>query len=39
VHDDNVGRNPDEVLRVLQALRVDAKTPAGWQPGEAPLAV
>ena len=39
VHDDNVGRNPDEVLRVLQALRVDAKTPAGWQPGQAPLSV
>ena len=39
VHDDNVGRNPDEVLRVLQALRADAKTPAGWQPGEATLNV
>jgi peroxiredoxin (alkyl hydroperoxide reductase subunit C) len=37
VHDDNVGRNPDEILRVLQALRADARTPAGWQFGEATL--
>ena len=37
VHDDNVGRNPDEVLRVLQALRADARTPAGLaaRPGHA----
>jgi peroxiredoxin 2/4 len=39
VHDDNVGRNPDEVLRVLQALRAEARTPAGWQPGQATLSV
>ena len=29
-----VGRNPDEVLRVLDALQTNKLTPCAWQPGE-----
>lgn len=34
VTDMNVGRNPQEVLRVLNALQTDELTPCGWNPGE-----
>lgn len=34
---DNVGRNVDDTLRVLQALRTGELCPAGWRPGQATL--
>jgi len=34
VNDLNVGRNPKEVLRVLDALQTDELCPCNWQPGE-----
>ncbi len=38
VHDLGIGRNPEEVLRVLKALQESARTgevcPAGWTPGK-----
>jgi len=34
-----VGRNPDEVLRVLDALQTGELTPSGWNPGQAVLKV
>jgi peroxiredoxin 2/4 len=34
VHNLDVGRNIDEVLRVLQALQTGAQCPLGWKPGE-----
>ncbi len=37
VNDLSVGRNVDEVLRVLEALQTDELTPCGWTPGEATL--
>ena len=37
VHDGSVGRNPDEVLRVLDALQTDELCPCNWKPGEATL--
>jgi peroxiredoxin (alkyl hydroperoxide reductase subunit C) len=37
VNDDKVGRNPEEVLRVLDALQTDALTACGWKRGEAVL--
>jgi peroxiredoxin (alkyl hydroperoxide reductase subunit C) len=37
VHDMNVGRNVDEVLRVLEALQAGGLCPANWKPGEALL--
>jgi peroxiredoxin (alkyl hydroperoxide reductase subunit C) len=37
VNDLSVGRNVDEVLRVLDALQTDALTPCNWRPGEATL--
>jgi peroxiredoxin (alkyl hydroperoxide reductase subunit C) len=36
-HNLNVGRNVDEVLRVLDALQSDELCPCDWQPGEATL--
>jgi peroxiredoxin (alkyl hydroperoxide reductase subunit C) len=39
VHDLSVGRNVDEVLRVLDALQTGALTPCNWRPGEATLDV
>jgi peroxiredoxin 2/4 len=39
VHDMDTGRNVDEVVRVLKALSMSAKCPAGWQPGEATIEV
>lgn len=37
VHDEDVGRNVDEILRVLQALQTGGLCPANWQPGEPTL--
>lgn len=37
VTDLSVGRNPDEVLRVLDALQADALCPCNWQRGEPTL--
>ncbi len=39
VTDLNVGRNPKEVLRVLDALQTDELCPCNWQKGEATLNV
>jgi peroxiredoxin (alkyl hydroperoxide reductase subunit C) len=33
VYDNSVGRNVEEVLRVLDALQTDKLTPCGWKPG------
>ena len=38
VNDLAVGRNVDEVLRVLDALQTDELTPCNWQQGEPTLA-
>jgi lipoyl-dependent peroxiredoxin subunit C len=37
VTDLNVGRNPREVLRVLDALQTDELCPCNWQPGQATI--
>ncbi len=37
VNDLNVGRNPKEVLRVLDALQTDELCPCNWQQGEETL--
>lgn len=37
VTDLSVGRNPEEVLRVLDALQTDELCPCNWQKGEATL--
>ncbi len=37
VHNTNVGRNVDEVLRVLQGLQTGGLCPMNWTPGEALL--
>jgi peroxiredoxin (alkyl hydroperoxide reductase subunit C) len=39
VTDLNVGRNPKEVLRVLDALQTDELCPCNWQKGEKTLDV
>lgn len=39
VTDMNVGRNPAEVLRVLDALQTDELCPCNWQPGQDTLHV
>ncbi len=39
VTDLKVGRNPAEVLRVLDALQTDELCPCNWQKGEETLAV
>lgn len=39
VTDLNVGRNPQEVLRVLDALQTNELCPCNWQPGEATINV
>jgi peroxiredoxin (alkyl hydroperoxide reductase subunit C) len=38
VSDNNVGRSPDETLRVLQALRTGELCPVSWRPGQPTLA-
>lgn len=37
VHHNNIGRETDEVLRVLQALQTGGLCPANWKPGQATL--
>jgi len=37
ISDDNVGRNIDEILRVIGALQTGKMCPANWQPGDATL--
>lgn len=37
VHDLGVGRNVNEVIRVLDALQTDKLCPCNWQPGEKTL--
>ncbi len=37
VHDNNIGRNTDETLRVLQALQTGELCPIDWRPGQATL--
>ncbi len=37
VNDMKVGRNPTEVLRILDGLQTDELVPCGWHPGEATL--
>jgi peroxiredoxin (alkyl hydroperoxide reductase subunit C) len=39
VNDLSVGRNPQEVIRVLDALQTDELCPCNWQKGEAVLKV
>ncbi|AAO90974.1 peroxiredoxin [Coxiella burnetii] len=39
VNDLNVGRNPQEVLRVLDALQTDELCPCNWQQGEETIVV
>lgn len=39
VTDLNVGRNPQEVLRVLDALQTDELCPCNWQKGQATITV
>ena len=39
VTDLSVGRNPQEVLRVLDALQTDELCPCNWQKGDATLQV
>lgn len=34
IHDNNIGRNPEEVLRVLAALQTGGLCAAGWEAGE-----
>lgn len=37
IHDNNVGRNPEEVLRVLAALQTGGLCGAGWTAGESTI--
>jgi len=37
INDLSVGRNVNEVVRVLDALQTEKLTPCGWQPGEQTL--
>jgi alkyl hydroperoxide reductase subunit AhpC len=37
VHDNNIGRNTEETLRVLQALQTGEQCPFDWRPGEETL--
>jgi len=39
VHDNNIGRNVDEVLRVLEALQAGGLCAANWKPGQELLKV
>lgn len=39
VTDMNVGRNPQEVLRVLDALQTDELCPCNWNPGQETLTI
>ncbi|MEK4253220.1 MULTISPECIES: peroxiredoxin [Ureibacillus] len=37
IHHNNIGRDVDEVLRVLQALQTGGLCPANWRPGQSTL--
>jgi peroxiredoxin (alkyl hydroperoxide reductase subunit C) len=37
MHDNDIGRNTDEILRSLQALQTGELCPVNWRPGEATL--
>ncbi len=37
VHDLDVGRNVDETLRVLRAIKTKGRVPANWQKGDSLL--
>jgi peroxiredoxin (alkyl hydroperoxide reductase subunit C) len=37
MHDTNIGRSTDEILRALQALQTGELCPVDWHPGEATL--
>ena len=37
VNDLTIGRNIEEVLRILQALQADGATPCDWQEGDIPI--
>jgi peroxiredoxin (alkyl hydroperoxide reductase subunit C) len=37
MHDNDIGRNTEEILRSLQALQTGALCPVNWKPGEATL--
>jgi alkyl hydroperoxide reductase subunit AhpC len=37
IHPESVGRNSEEILRVLAALQTGKNTPCGWTPGQATL--
>ena len=39
VSDQNVGRNPEETLRVLQALQTGQLCPVSWRPGQPTLRI
>ncbi|RMH27528.1 MAG: peroxiredoxin, partial [Candidatus Hydrogenedentota bacterium] len=39
VTDLSVGRNPEEVLRVLDALQSGELCPCGWKPGDPTIKV
>jgi peroxiredoxin (alkyl hydroperoxide reductase subunit C) len=39
VNDLSVGRNPAEILRILEGLQNGGLMPCNWQPGQAPLKV
>jgi alkyl hydroperoxide reductase subunit AhpC len=39
VNDNNIGRDVDETLRVLQALQSGGLCPANWHPGDETLHV
>ena len=39
ITDMNVGRNPQEVLRVLDALQTDELCPCNWNPGDKTLTI
>jgi len=37
VHDNNIGRNVDEIIRVVQACQTGELCPIGWKPGDKTL--
>jgi peroxiredoxin (alkyl hydroperoxide reductase subunit C) len=39
VSDPNVGRSPEEALRILKALRTGELCPVSWQPGQPTLRI
>ena len=39
ITDQNVGRSPEETLRILQALRTGELCPVRWKPGQATLKI